>query len=99
MGRSLAPEALFQMSETGTDTIASNVLSGFEFSETEPDNLSLLAIVSVPVSDIWNKASGARPAHAARILVEEVGLPRSERFDVAESGNPNRDVLSRVDDL
>ena len=52
---------------------------GFEYLE-EPDNKSLLAQVLIPVDDIWEKACGARGAHAARLLLDTIGSPRSARF-------------------
>ena len=65
---------------------------GFEFVEEE-DNLSLIARVLIPVADIWNKASGARGAHAGRLLLETIGIPKDARFKGTDVGKPSRRAL------
>jgi hypothetical protein len=65
--------------------------NGFEFSEE--DGPSLLARVLISVDDIWDKASGATGAHAGRIFLEAVGLPRSARINMTEFGEPSKRAL------
>ena len=62
---------------------------GFEWTE-EMGNPSLLAKVLIPVEDIWDKTSGAKGAHAARLLLEIVGLPPNSRFNVRQGGHASK---------
>ena len=62
---------------------------GFEWAEEE-DNPSLLAKVLIPVEDIWTKSSGARGAHAARLLLDASGVPQNARFNIEEGGHRSK---------
>ena len=65
------------------------VSNGFEWIDEGRDNLSLLAKVFVPVEDIWNKSSGARCAHAIRLLLNEIGLKPNAKLKVERMYTPS----------
>lgn len=60
--------------------------NGFKFVAADNDNLSLIGEVRIHIDDIWDEASGAPGAHAARILMAELGLPVDATFNVTEVG-------------
>ena len=65
---------------------------GFEFEE-KSDNPALLARVLMSVDDVFDRSSGARGAYAARLLLDVVGVGRSERFRITESGQASKRIL------
>ena len=69
---------------------------GFEIM-SEEDNPSLIARVLIPVKDIWDKSSGAKGAHAARLLLETIGIPRNARFKGTDVGKPSRRALENTE--
>ncbi len=74
---------------TATDELKQAFLSnGLDWVE-EVDNPSLLAVVFVPVDNIWDKSSGARGAHAVRILLEKAGLSPNTKLKLDRQGKPS----------
>ena len=59
----------------------------------DDDNPSLVGHVLISVDDIWAKASGAQGAHAARILLDSVGIPSEAKFRLVEFGDPSKRAL------
>ena len=68
--------------------------NGFEFQD-EDGNPSLIGRVLIPIEDIWNETSGAKGAHAARILINLIELPKSARFDVDDAGPASKRILNQ----
>ena len=71
---------------------------GFEFVD-ELDNPSLLAQVLIRVDDIWDKACGAKGAHAARLLLDAIGIPQNARFRISDFREPSKRWKNHKDKL
>ena len=61
---------------------------GFEV-DTTVANESLIGHVLIPVEDIWDTASGARAAYAARLLMQATNIGMDQKFAVKEIGLPH----------
>ena len=70
---------------------------GFQFEWTEQENESLLARVEITVEDIWNEYSGVNGAHAARLLIDELGLGHDARFSFKTLGKGSRRALDSAE--
>ena len=69
---------------------------GFQF-RREDISTDLLASVTLEIPNIWDSASGATGAHAARILIQTIGLGDDTRFDVRSIGETSRRILTAKD--
>lgn len=58
---------------------------GFEYCENQ-ENQSILARVIIPIDNIWDRASGAQAAHAARLLLQKLEISLDARFKPTELG-------------
>ena len=72
--------------------------NGFDYRD-EDDNPSLIGRVWIPIEDIWSKSSGAKGAHAARLLIDAIGLGRDAKFDADDEGQPSRRRFVRNMDI
>jgi hypothetical protein len=61
----------------------------FEIAYEPEDNPSLAARVLVPVRDIWDESSGARGAHAMRLLIQGASLSLSDKFNCEKLAYPS----------
>ena len=62
---------------------------GFEV-DTDAANESLIGRVLIPIDDIWDEASGASAAYAARVLMEATDIGLDQKFAVKDIGVPSR---------
>ena len=67
---------------------------GFDY-RGEPGNKSLYGKVIIPVSNIFERTSGARGAHAARIFLDAIGVRSSAKFNIEYIGDASRRRLTR----
>lgn len=82
-------------SERSASAIRERIESNsFDYRERENES-ELLGEVHIPVANIWDDAAGAPCSHAARLLLDSLGLPKSARFDVTQSGLASRRIADR----
>ena len=89
------PRADWSVNNAGK--IAESLLTkGFQYRKEELST-GLFATVTLEIPNIWDNASGATGAHAARILTESIGLPSDSRFDERVFGESSKRLLTAKD--
>jgi hypothetical protein len=63
----------------------------------EKDNASIAAKVLIHIEDIWEKSSGAKPTHAARLLLQGLDLEANQKFAIRELARLSDRYLQNVE--